>query len=179
MHSTTARKSPARLAISAGHHQRRRGHQWIQTDWQRPASPGITGVVASVGATTSPAVFLKTCMPVQIELHVNGDPAGVPTEAMTMNVADTKVVQADMVDELGAVTPNAPVTILSNNTTVATVIGTTVDGAVARRRWASSRMRATQLRHWDQYADLQQPVQHLCGRHQPQHHNGLCHQHLS
>jgi hypothetical protein len=43
-----------------------------------------------------------------------------------MNVADTKVVQADMVDELGAVTPNAPVTILSNNSTVATVVGTTL-----------------------------------------------------
>ena len=88
--------------------------------------PGITGVVASVGATTSPAVFFKTCMPVHIELHVNGDPAGVPTEAITMNVADTKVIQADMVDELGAVTPNAPVRILSNNATVATIIGTTV-----------------------------------------------------
>ena len=31
-----------------------------------------------------------------------------------------------MFDELGAVTPNAPVTILSNNTTVATVSGTTL-----------------------------------------------------
>jgi trimeric autotransporter adhesin len=88
--------------------------------------PGITGVIASVGSTTSPAVFFKTCMPVLIVLHVNGDPAGVPTEAVTMNLADTKVVQADMVDELGAVTPNAPVTILSNNGTVATVAGTTL-----------------------------------------------------
>ena len=88
--------------------------------------PGITGVVASVGATTSPAVFFKTCMPVHIELHVNGDPAGVPTEAVTMNISDTKVIQADMVDEQGAVTPNAPVTILSNNSTVATLAGTTV-----------------------------------------------------
>lgn len=88
--------------------------------------PGITGVVASVGTTTSPAVFLKSCMPVLIVLHINGDPAGVPTEAVTLNLADTKVVQADMVDELGAVTPNAPVTILSNNGTVATVLGTTL-----------------------------------------------------
>ena len=31
-----------------------------------------------------------------------------------------------MVDELGTVTPNAPVTILSNNSTVATVSGTTL-----------------------------------------------------
>jgi hypothetical protein len=88
--------------------------------------PGITAVVASVGSTSSPAVFFKSCMPVHIELHVNGDPAGVPTEAVTMNLSDTKVVQADMVDELGAVTPNAPVTILSNNSTVATILGTTV-----------------------------------------------------
>ncbi|HZE24730.1 MAG TPA: hypothetical protein VE054_12085 [Blattabacteriaceae bacterium] len=87
-------------------------------------SPGITGVVASVGSTTSPAVFLKSCMPVQIVLHINGDPAGVPTESAVMNVGDTKTVQADMFDELGAVTPNAPVTILSNNSTVATVTGT-------------------------------------------------------
>ena len=87
-------------------------------------TPGITGVVASVGSTTSPAVFLKSCMPVLIVLHVNGDPAGVPTETAVMNVADTKTVQADMVDELGVVTPNAPVTILSNNSTVASVSGT-------------------------------------------------------
>jgi hypothetical protein len=87
-------------------------------------TPGITGVIANVGATTSPAVFLKSCMPVQIVLHINGDPAGVPTESAVMNVADTKTVQADMFDELGAVTPNAPVTILSNNSTVASVSGT-------------------------------------------------------
>jgi trimeric autotransporter adhesin len=88
--------------------------------------PGITAVVATVGATTSPAVPFKTCMPVLLVLHVNGDPAGVPTEAVTMNVTDTKTIQADMVDELGAVTPNAPVTILSNNSTVASLSGTTL-----------------------------------------------------
>jgi len=65
-------------------------------------------------------------MPVHLELHINGDPAGVPTEAITMKISDTKIVQVDMVDELGAVTPNAPVTILSNNSTVATIAGTTV-----------------------------------------------------
>ncbi len=89
-------------------------------------TPGITAVVASVGSTSSPAVFIKSCMPVLIILHINGDTAGVPTENAVMNVGDTKIVQADMFDELGAVTPNAPVTILSNNTTVATVSGTTL-----------------------------------------------------
>jgi hypothetical protein len=88
--------------------------------------PGITSVVARVGSTTSPAVFMKSCMPVLIVLHINGDPAGVPTESAIMNVTDTKTIQADMVDELGTVTPNAPVTILSNNSTVATVSGTTL-----------------------------------------------------
>ena len=88
--------------------------------------PGITGIIASIGATTSPAVFFKTCMPVVLVLHINGDPAGVPTESAIMNTTDTKTVQADMVDELGAVTPNAPVTILSNNSTVASVAGTTL-----------------------------------------------------
>jgi len=63
-------------------------------------------------------------MPVLIVLHINGDPAGVPTESLVMNAGDTKTVQADMFDELGAVTPNAPVTILSNNSTVASVSGT-------------------------------------------------------
>ncbi|HEY1936361.1 MAG TPA: Ig-like domain-containing protein [Candidatus Angelobacter sp.] len=87
-------------------------------------APGITAVSAGVGGTTSPAVTLKSCMPVLIVLHINGDPAGVPTETATMNVTDTKTVQADMVDELGAVTPNAPVTILSNNNLVASVTGT-------------------------------------------------------
>jgi trimeric autotransporter adhesin len=89
-------------------------------------APGITAVIAGVGATTSPAVFLKSCMPVLIVLHVNGDPAGVPTESAIMNVSDTKILQADMFDELGAVTPNAPVTILSNNSTVASMSGTTL-----------------------------------------------------
>lgn len=89
-------------------------------------SPGITAVVANVGSTSSPAVFIKSCMPVLIILHINGDPAGVPTENAIMNLADTRIIQADMFDELGAVTPNAPVTILSNNTTVATVAGTTL-----------------------------------------------------
>jgi hypothetical protein len=86
--------------------------------------PGLTSVVARVGSTTSPAVPMKSCMPVLIVLHINGDPAGVPTESVTMNVTETKTIQADMVDELGTVTPNAPVTILSNNSTVATVAGT-------------------------------------------------------
>ena len=88
-------------------------------------------------------------MPVLIVLHINGDPAGVPTEAVTLNLTDTKVIQADMVDELGAVTPNAPVTILSNNSTVATISGTTLTAAFSRGRRVAGRMCAALLRLWN------------------------------
>jgi hypothetical protein len=88
--------------------------------------PGITGIVASVGTTTSPAVFLKSCMPVLLVLHISGDPAGTATESVTMNVTDTKTIQVDMIDELGTVTPNAPVTISSNNNIVAALSGPTL-----------------------------------------------------
>lgn len=78
-------------------------------------TPGIAGIVASVGATSSPATSFKTCMPTQIVLHVTGDPPGVPTESANLNVNDTKILQADMVDENGTVTLGAPVGIFTNN----------------------------------------------------------------
>jgi hypothetical protein len=70
-------------------------------------------------------------MPVQITLHINGDPAGQPTESATMSVGtttvpNTKTIEADMVDELGVTTNSAPVVISNNNTVVATVSGTTL-----------------------------------------------------
>ena len=135
--------------------------------------PGITGVIASIGATTSPAVFFKTCMPVVLVLHINGDPAGVPTESAIMNATDTKTVQADMVDELGAVTPNAPVTILSNNSTVASVAGTTLTAQSPGGAGSAGRVCAADLWFWNQYADLQQSIQRYCKRDQPQHHHGV------
>ncbi|HZU32497.1 MAG TPA: hypothetical protein VFB79_15375 [Candidatus Angelobacter sp.] len=88
--------------------------------------PGISGVVASVGTTTSPAVFFKTCMPAQLILHGAGDPANGFTFSNTMNVSDTKQVQVDMIDENGVVVSPAPVTIFTDNSTVATLVGTTV-----------------------------------------------------
>ena len=110
-------------------HYRRRGHSWLHH--------------------FIPAVFIKSCMPVLIILHINGDPPACRLKPSIMNVTDTKTVQADMVDELGAVTPNAPVTILSNNTTVATVSGNDPDGAISRRRRSAGRMRATDVRHME------------------------------
>jgi hypothetical protein len=90
--------------------------------------PGLTGVIARVGTTSSPAVDFRICMPVVIRLHVTGDPAGQPTEAATINVSDTKTIQADMDDENNVTTDNAPVTIFSNNSQVASVSGTTLTG---------------------------------------------------
>jgi hypothetical protein len=111
---------------------------WIPTDSSvvsidanglaKASGPGVAGIIARLGSTTSPATNFKTCMPVLIVLHINGDPAGVPTESVTLNTTETRVIQADMVDELGKVTPNAPVTILSNNPQVASLAGTTLTG---------------------------------------------------
>ena len=88
-------------------------------------NPGLAGIVARAGSVTSQSVPFKTCMPVRIVLHVTGDPPGQPTEALTMNVNDTKTIQADMFDENGAVTLGAPVNLVSNNPAVATIAGAT------------------------------------------------------
>ena len=84
--------------------------------------PGLGGVIASVGSTTSPAVFFKTCMPVQISLHLAGD-TGAPTVSATLNAADTKTLLADMIDENGTLTSPAPITVFSTNAVVGTAAG--------------------------------------------------------
>lgn len=94
-------------------------------------APGLTGIIASVGSVSSAATNFRSCMPVQITLHLNGDPAGQPTESVTMAVGTTttpttQTIEADMVDELGVTTNSAPVTISNNNTVVASVAGTTL-----------------------------------------------------
>lgn len=92
---------------------------------------GLTGIVANIGSVTSPATFFKTCMPVQIVLHVAGDPAGNFTTAVDMNAADTKSLQVDVIDEHGAVAAAAPVSIFSNNPVVASLSGATLTANVA------------------------------------------------
>ena len=90
-------------------------------------NPGLGGVIATLGAVTSPAAQFKSCLPVKIVLHLNGDPAGMPTEAVTMNVTDTKIVQADMIDENNFTVASASgVSIVTNNVEVASVTGTTL-----------------------------------------------------
>jgi hypothetical protein len=86
---------------------------------------GLAGVVASIGGTTSPATPFKTCMPVQLTLHLAGD-TGTPTESATLNVTDTKILLTDMIDENGAFITPAPVTVFSNNPAVGSVLGGTI-----------------------------------------------------
>jgi trimeric autotransporter adhesin len=91
-------------------------------------NPGLTGVIATIGTVNSPAVNFRSCMPVQITLHINGDPAGQPTESATLNVNDTRIIEADMVDELGVTTNSAPVSISNINAEIAALSGTTLTG---------------------------------------------------
>ena len=88
--------------------------------------PGLASVVVSVGGTTSPATSFRSCLPAKIVLHVSGDPAGNFTFAVAMNVTDTKIVQADMIDENGVVTAPAPVSLVSNNPAVVSLSGATI-----------------------------------------------------
>ncbi|HKW74279.1 MAG TPA: Ig-like domain-containing protein, partial [Terriglobales bacterium] len=91
--------------------------------------PGATGVVASVGSTSSPATSFKTCMPVNLRLHVPGDLTTSAT--LSLNPATTAQVEADMTDENGTVVNGVPgISLVSNNTAVATVVGPTTTGTV-------------------------------------------------
>ena len=87
-------------------------------------APGLTGVIASVGTVSSPFTNFRTCMPVVIRLHLNGDPPGQPTTSSSLAVAATLTMEADMVDENNVTTNSAPVSIISNNTEIAQLIGT-------------------------------------------------------
>jgi hypothetical protein len=89
-------------------------------------APGLTGVIASVGTVASPATNFKSCLPVSIVLHLNGDAAGSPTESQSLAAQGTSTIEADMTDENGVTTNTAPVSILSNNSIVGSVSGTTL-----------------------------------------------------
>ena len=84
---------------------------------------GITGIVARIGNTSSPAQNFKTCMPVVITLHNAGDPANAFQFSTSLAAAATQQLQVDIFDENGVGTANVPFTLISNNTSVATVFG--------------------------------------------------------
>ncbi len=84
---------------------------------------GITGIVARIGNTSSPAQNFRTCMPVAIILHDAGDPAGTFKFSAILAAAATQQLQVDTFDENGVLTANASFTLISNNPGIATVIG--------------------------------------------------------
>lgn len=90
--------------------------------------PGFTDIVATVGTISSAPVGFRTCMPIEIRLHLNGDPPGQPSGSAGLAVAGTATLQADMVDENGVTTASAPVQIVSANTEVASISGVTLTG---------------------------------------------------
>jgi len=113
------------------------GFSWLTTDatvvtvdangLATARGPGAAHIIASVGNVSSGATTANflTCLPARIILHISGDPAGQPTETATLNVNDTKIIQADMIDSNGVPVLGAPVTVISNNPAVATVSGPT------------------------------------------------------
>jgi hypothetical protein len=89
-------------------------------------APGFMGIIARVGNVTSAATNFRTCMPVAIRLHLQGDPPGSPTTSANLNATQTLTVEADMDDENNVTTNSAPVAIVSNNGTVASVSSVTL-----------------------------------------------------
>jgi len=89
-------------------------------------NPGTAGIFASLSGVSSATTGFRTCMPVQIILHLASDPAGTNTTSATMTAAQTLAVRADMRDENGTGIGPAPVNIISNNPVVASAGGTTL-----------------------------------------------------
>lgn len=79
-------------------------------------TPGVAGIFASISNVSSSPTNspFRTCMPVVIRLHLQGDPAGSPTTSLSMTQNQTATLESDMVDENGVVTNSIP-TILGSN----------------------------------------------------------------
>lgn len=90
------------------------------------ANPGFTGVFASISNVNSSTAPFRTCMPVQIRLHLQGDPAGSPTTSLTMTQNQTATLESDMVDENGVTTNSVPTILASNIPAVASLSSLTL-----------------------------------------------------
>jgi len=90
------------------------------------ATPGQAGIVATASGATSSATLYRTCMPVRIRLHVNGDPAGSPTTSANMTQNQNLTLESDMEDENGVTTNSVATVIASNIPAVATMNGLTL-----------------------------------------------------
>lgn len=65
------------------------------------ASPGVTGVFAAVSTLSSAPVNFRTCMPIEIRLHLPGDLPGSLTTSDSLTQNATVTVETDMTDEKG------------------------------------------------------------------------------
>jgi hypothetical protein len=99
-------------------------------------APGLAGIIASVGTVSSPSTNFRSCLPLQIRLHVSQ----VTDTSATLNVSTTctsgqtppspcaTILEADITDEKGTTTNSAPVSLVSNNSQVAALSGLTLTG---------------------------------------------------
>ncbi|HEY6968494.1 MAG TPA: Ig-like domain-containing protein [Candidatus Angelobacter sp.] len=92
-------------------------------------NPGFTGVFATVSGVNSAADPFRTCMPIEIRLHVTGDPPGTLTTSATMTQNQTLTLESDMTDEKGFVTNSVATISTSNFPIVASFSGTTLTAA--------------------------------------------------
>lgn len=86
-------------------------------------NPGLTGVFASISNVNSATVPFRTCMPVVIRLHLQGDPPGSPTTSATMTQNQTLTLESDIVDENNVTTNSVSTSIVSDSPVVASVAG--------------------------------------------------------
>ena len=89
-------------------------------------APGLTGVSAEVSSVISAATPFRVCMPIEIRLHLAGDPPGSLTTSATMTQNQSLTLETDMTDEVGFMLKNL-VTVLANDSpAVANVSNTTL-----------------------------------------------------
>jgi hypothetical protein len=94
-------------------------------------NPGIAGIFANIAGVSSATTVFRTCMPKLLVLHLSTDPIGTNTISANMTAAQSLVLRADMTDENNVGIGPAPVTIVSNNPTVAGVSATTLSAVAA------------------------------------------------
>lgn len=73
-------------------------------------NPGFTGIFASITNVSSPLAPFRTCMPIEIRLHIQGQ----PDESANMTQGQTLTLESDMTDENGF-TKNSIATIVASN----------------------------------------------------------------
>ncbi len=89
-------------------------------------NPGFTNVIASLTNLSSPPVGFRTCMPIEIRLHLQGDPAGSPTTSANMTQNQTLTLETDMTDEKGFTQNSVATLVATNAPLIASVSGLTL-----------------------------------------------------